>query len=484
MFKSSAPVAVPAVDHRWVIRVLGNILYFKSTREDDWHFKLQGKFDLHPAVDALIEQGYAPINPWSLVLEWPHMSEVDPSMLAYTQTDEKGQKNLQTRVKPGRYLAKAFPSAPDHAIRDAVSSTRTDYIITHDMEKMIDVVRNGPYSCMKNHGTKYHPYRVYDPDLGWGLAYLERDGKYLVRALVLDQDGNKCFVRTFEGDPDASTSSSSKGMEQWLEGQGYEHVGGWPEGARLRLLRDGMGRIVAPYIDGVLDKVDIGGDHLVLSEYGDLTLESQQGYVEDPEPAWTCDECGAGMGEDDDSNPVGQGDDSYVCDDCLNRCFSRVRGYSRFSSYSEYYVPDDLAIAVDGEDYDSQRLPEFIVQLDDGNYAHEDNVVNCDGDYYHIDECVKTHDGDYWVEWECVVLCAKSGDSGEWAKRSGCTNVEGCGWCLDDELGYCEFLERDWPEDDLVDVECVDGTDVYVSSENVEAFKLTDRYLQQSVIPA
>src|SRR5690242_12865003 len=40
-----------------------------------------------------------------------HVSASDPKLLAYTQDADKGRRNIQTPVKPGRYLTRYFSDA-------------------------------------------------------------------------------------------------------------------------------------------------------------------------------------------------------------------------------------------------------------------------------------------------------------------------------------------------------------------------------------
>jgi len=48
------------------------------------------------------------LEPWAAPLlaeHFPHVSTDDPTMLAYTPDEPKGEQNRQTRCRPGRYLS-------------------------------------------------------------------------------------------------------------------------------------------------------------------------------------------------------------------------------------------------------------------------------------------------------------------------------------------------------------------------------------------
>jgi hypothetical protein len=84
-------------------------------------------------------------------------------------------------------------------------------------------------------------------------------------------------------------------------------------------------------------------------------------------------------------------------------------------SRHEYYVPNNEAVRVDGEYYDSDYLSDNdIVELHDGDYAHSDNAVYVESEdaYYHCDDddiCYPEDSGRYELKDNCW-LCEGSGN--------------------------------------------------------------------------
>jgi len=264
-----------------------------------WHIELVQAYPLHPSVYKLIESGYIPDDARALGREWPHVSVEVPTMVAYTQSAEKGERNIQTRTKLGRYLRARFSTVPDHVIRDQVARAAVAPVhITHDMDQMVDVVVNGPGSCMADDEWEggMHPYHVYAPKYGWGLAYTENEGgeqRYASRALVFEGDINgvhhKCFVRTYGSETSEGYTQSCEGLAAALREMGYEKCDGWPQQAWLKRIECDLG-LVMPYVDGCVDNVNDCGDHLELVRDGEIAADATCGYVA-PAPYVQCDSC-------------------------------------------------------------------------------------------------------------------------------------------------------------------------------------------------
>jgi hypothetical protein len=127
-----------------------------------------------------------------------HVSETNPRLLAYTVNEDKGERDIQTPIKPGRYLSMFFKdvlSAKKIAWLAAwqASGSRPDedqgagelkFATTPD--DIATVYIRGPYSCMDGRDFKKvetHPCRVYGAgDLA--VAYLELDNKIIARCLT------------------------------------------------------------------------------------------------------------------------------------------------------------------------------------------------------------------------------------------------------------------------------------------------------------
>ena len=391
----------------------------------EWFNQQRQRHQLHPAVfDMMTDHKYRAADWHQLLLEWPHKALTDPNRLAYTRNEQSAMHNGDSDAKAvvttiGKYLTRHFPDAPDNLIRDIVAKYTYggSTIITKELDKMVHAVIHGPRSCMSpsfdilcHDREERHPYAVYDPSLGWGMAVrYDTDGMVLGRCLVHEsEDGDKGFVRSYKREREYSShSGADEAIEAYLKGLGYAKWRGWPDHIhimRYPLRHDGF---LMPYIDGGSQHVVEEDDTFHISEYNGFEACSTNGMLNGH--TCTCDDCGAGMDEDD-SYSIGYHGDSRVGDCCIDN-YTRVTGRRR----DEYYVDNDRAIAVDGEYYDCEYLDDNnIVELHDGEYTHSDNAVyveSCDA-YYHVDDedIVHTEDSSQYELREDCWCCAESGN--------------------------------------------------------------------------
>lgn len=410
----------------------GNTEYSKA------FFNLRMNFPtIHPAVYKAFD--YAPpLDMRMLVMEWPHVAQTDAARLAYTRDEKAMLVDRQTVTSVGKYLRRHFSSAalPDHIIRDLCALTQPNAMrIVRTLPEIIRHVIDGPRSCMS--GSNFdvpdeHPYRVYDPDLGWGLAVrTDAHGSTVGRCLVYksvdpdDADKPGRFVRSYKRE-DNGYSTADEGLEAWLREQGYIKDTSW-EDAYLRwipMMQNGQELFVAPYLDGNVQRVDIDSRmlrRLVITDNGEYECDNTNGLCSAPgEP---CEDCGDAVR--DDTFYVGIHEDRMVCSGCADSHYTYAytyRGWTR-------RIPDDNVIEVNGEYYDIDYLSDNdIVCLHDGDYANESDAVYIDrlGEWYlsdsaevvylpdgeaeHIDACVQLDSGEWCLRdeaWECA-------DTGNW----------------------------------------------------------------------
>lgn len=316
--------------------------------------------------------------PWfarpETALHFAHVSTVDGAKIAYTEDAVKGQADRQTRIKPGKYLARFYAdvlSTEEIARLSAeFSKTYEDNVLmfattADDWER---VYTDGPSSCMSKSADNYdspcHPVRVYaGPDLQ--LAYLERNGDVTARAIVW-QD-KKIYSRIY-GD--------QVRLGDMLQDAGFS--GGSLQGARL-VRKPHHGGFVLPYVD-YIDGATDDGKHLVL-DGGDIACDQTNGLSGDT--GRRCECCNTFTEEDDGRC---DNDGNFYCDDC----------YSDRYSYCEYYE----------EDMPNDGFQEVIVRI--GRWgavtqwwsegAIENHAFSCDqdGKLYHEDMKVRMANGDTW----------------------------------------------------------------------------------------
>lgn len=427
-----------------------------------WHSDLQQKFTLHPVVASML--AHRPKDWQHLLLEWPHISEKDPALLAYTRDDAKGQANLQTLTSVGKYVARHWPHVADHVRRDACALYTPDRMefLPGTVEDVIRSVQEGPKSCMQA-DFEVHPYEVYDPKLGWAAAVrFNAAGRIDGRALTWTSPTDssvKGFVRTYARcmiDPNSGYSNADQILAAWLESQGFKHWRGWLMGTPLAHVESRY-KTVLPYIDGDNDHVCISSDggtqHLEICEAdeADYQGDSTCGYAElvedEDELIGECTCCGNDVYEADNRIHVGQHEEDLV-GGCCSDDYSYVRGQDRRGRTIEYYVRDDNVVHVNGERYDEANLPDNIRQLENGDYIDTD----CD-DYCEIDDELYLTDDDQ------VVLC----EDGEYRLRDDCWEC---------------FHSNEWYSNDDTDDQ------VEVDGETYHRDSLSEIVASQQVAPA
>ena len=412
-----------------------------------WHTAQQAAHPMHPVIEAAFKLD-DPTDYAQLCLEWPYVADTDKTRIAFTADDRAGDADRQTLTTVGKYLKRHFPTLLDHNIRDLVAkyASVSAFSISDSVADIIDAVQDGPPSCMqwdesKIDDTGAHPYAVYAPKFGWGIA-VRKDGRQInARALVMqrEQGGRnyKYFVRTYQRPSDtcARYSAPDEQLAQWLLAQGYEHRSSW-RGEKIDYIKnaDRCYDFVAPYIDGGAQCVSEGYDsethnkYLVISDSGDYECTSQNGGYEEQNRC-TCEDCDSRIDEDD-SYLVGYHGERRVGPCCIDD-YQMVIGRRGES----YFVPDDEAVEVNGDYYDRDYLGEHgIVELHDGEYCMMDEAVYIEssGDWY------RTDDSD-------IVEDHKS----EWQMRENCVELENGDWALSDDAWCCESSGEYYLSDDV-----------------------------------
>jgi hypothetical protein len=346
------------------------------TKSRPWFDREVLRYPLHPAVKYVLNVSphYKYIKDWrEMMLEWPHESQEDPTKIAYTADNDKGERDIQTRTSIGKYLKRHMPDLQDHVLRDIVSrfvvDARTCHI-TDDMEKMLWVLDNGPDSCMKKDWhPDLHPYRVYEPELGWAMAYRLDGDTVMGRALVRPQD--KEYVRSYKGNGGCDNL-----LESWLTTQGYTQASSW-NGCRVARIEHPRHGYVMPYIDGDAQSVNDNGRYFEITDCGDYDATNTDGTL--GAMGETCDSCG-GHFHEDEMTWIGEDGDQRVCDSCLSHHYTLVIGYRG----NEYYLHDSddyVYCESDGNYYDSAYLDynDIMYVHDDGAYYLADDVWFCEG---------------------------------------------------------------------------------------------------------
>jgi len=328
--------------------------------------------------------------------------------VAFTPSPEYGERNRQQTTTIGKYLPKLYTltQLPDHVLRDLATKTvRKRMEITTDTTEWYRVLKEGPTSCMSVRSMwpsfEEHPYRVYDPDLGWSMAvrYAD-DGAPLGRALVFK---NKYFVRTFLRHVDWPNgySYTDETLQVWLQEQGMKKLDSWcdaPEEVRISIISSDDS-IVAPYLDGSWQHVDeegvmIDGD-CEADYYICGSTSCYSSGLQSLEPH-ECSHCGRRHSRrtyENDGVYVGRYGDDWVGPCCIDDFVEVNDPSNRTDTYlhpenDTFTLVDDNCLYEDSS-WVHRRLHTVLVGCgpQDGNYALQAN-------------CVRDTEGNWWYAGE------------------------------------------------------------------------------------
>ena len=225
----------------------------------------------------------------------PHfirVSETDAAMVAYTENNEKGERDIQTRVRPGRYLMKYFgPESKRKILTEKECAFYANWHLTGEREptiwdsyelkfatteqEIVRVYEHGPQSCMvRCFSPSNHLARAYaSPDLA--VAYLEGDPpanqRYKERTIVARAviwPDKKLASRLYPSEANYQTDgfanqidakNCQNALTAKLKAEGYALPGEQPanafRGARLKKIYNyrkvkETRNLLIPYLDG------------------------------------------------------------------------------------------------------------------------------------------------------------------------------------------------------------------------------------------
>lgn len=269
----------------------GSTMRHKVRREElqpnpDWRNRERARFtagDYTPAPwnkeQWFKESSYADLH-------FPHISKKDPGMVAFTESEEKGQQDLQLRMRAGKYLETYFAGLLNvgliRAYASMVKIETSEFIINFattpdDIEW---VYKNGPQSCMskmlRDYNLPVHPTRQYGAgdlavawvgcDAGRNIVAKEKASYAAARAICWPE--KKWYGRMY-GDG----GEFSRRLKDELEAtHGYSYHPDFT-GARLLRLKHGN-HFVCPFLDGNTHVRD-DGQFLIIDNTGYFTAKNQ-----------------------------------------------------------------------------------------------------------------------------------------------------------------------------------------------------------------
>ena len=363
-------------------------------------------------------------------IHFPHMSESQKGMVAYTESIDKGSRDIQSVTKIGRFLTRVLKVSDQRVIKSISESMslatgydhaeNTNVNFTNDPSEIADIYQTcGVESCMDKPTDHFstggtHPVETYHPE-DWKLAYLrDGDGCIYARAMVTrEMTYNRCY-------PDGSAGGE---LGAALQAMGYRQKHSAAIG--MRLLRvEYRGGFVGPYVDG--DCVDVYDDREVLwigsypSEKSCWCVGNSQeaydndGVIRDGGRGVECSDC-EDTYDEDEMTTVDEWGECRICPCCIDNyrynnlsdCWLREDDAVYVAYHDTYCDADECVQCVNGDwelEHECEELTEGgfmhreddeLTTLDDGRYTHQDNAVYTDNGWQHIDDCVENEDGEY-----------------------------------------------------------------------------------------
>lgn len=342
---------------------------------------------------------------------FPHVSKKVKGNIAYTESADRGRRNIQTSIKPGRYIERFYTSLGALEIKRLANDFVTQFgelkllfasteqdlamVFTHDF---------GPNSCMsyppKDYVTGYSPVRAYagsDLQVAY-IAVCDDDGKpYRVSARCVVWPEKKLYSRIYGED---------QKIIPLLKAQGYKY--GYMSGAKLPKIEFEPGQYVMPYLDGHCEVMD-NGDHWVICKEGDgdFTAQTTNGVLE------TERECpGCYLTRTPGNWPRVSDVDERWCPNCIVNHTFQCRNCGRI--YSE--AVESFTIA-----------PSNVKWC---QYCKEDNADFCDAtkQYWDISNLVRVGDV-FWNKYYFIengMLCDKCYQNVPNEEYEGCKNYGNC----------------------------------------------------------
>ncbi len=317
-----------------------------------------------------------------------HISERNPLLIAYTEDEYLGRKDIQTVTKIGKYVTRYLPGIDAKSIANQYQNHQSppELRFARTRNEIRAVYDGGPRSCMKqkrittDEGIEVSPAEVYaGPDTA--VAFLGTLHNATARCVVNEKRHR--WVRVYGDD---------SYLKELLERAGYAQ--GTLNGCRVLLLwQEGGYEPIMPYLDGT-NTCYVDGDYVKITDDDSMTqyiCDKQDGTVGDieEENAIECSDCGEGFPYESEGCNLDHG---WVCQNCLDNNYycaytGRYQEYissendSIWEYQGDYYTEGGLEahnlVEIEGNIYSAEEVQED--SLDDGLIVAVENGINtCD----------------------------------------------------------------------------------------------------------
>jgi hypothetical protein len=227
-------------------------------------------------------------------------------------------------------------------------------------------------------GVNRHPYEAYDPKYGWHMAVRIEGDETIGRALCMTSPtGRQEVLRQDVRYGHRATAGTVRQTTAWRTGfaeQGYHKRCDWQEGERLAY-HETSDHFLAPYLDGGEKRVtiDAGNRCVVIDSDGEYVCDQTGGCpTDDSGDFFDCEDCGDRT-DDNDGYWIGRGEDTRVCESCLNTATSMCTADVAISTMCIRTMR--CMSSLNSEHYDEDYLDDNeIVELNNGEYAPMDEA--------------------------------------------------------------------------------------------------------------
>lgn len=403
----------------------------------------------------------------------PHISVVNPQEVAYYQSVDKLIRGIETRTKPGRFLAKFFPNLTPDQVRQYAN----DYLVAtapkqihfaRTMDEIITAIDEGPSESCQTRGYydkspderpwyrgHIHPAACYASG-DFEVAYITDNNRpaNLVDLHAGDQRITARAICNAKNKTVARIYGDAAKMLPLLTSAGYAQVEWALVGCRLLKIgnEEGSGWIM-PYVDagigsggGSLEVDDYydpysGREYWMLVRAGNGTYSTYEGYDNKgvlegkEEERYSCERCNATHDSEDDIY-YSDYENEHYCSSCEDDFVSAVVRVGRYGRYGREYdmVLQDNAIEIDGvwyaNDGDLLAQCEFV------------KCVHCD-EWAKIDDTTTTDSGQVCCEHQVVELAEETPEGNKYGYRPDCEQY------VDVETGETVWLNDGTDVDDF-----------------------------------
>lgn len=398
--------------------------------------------------------------------EVPHLAikGSNAGKIAYTENARKGEEDVQSVMKPGKYLRRIMKDRPmnDQQLKEMVADLQSAAHVEIKSARLPEdakwVYINGPDSCMAHAEDRFgetidldgnwrHPIEALFFEDGSGnieLLYVEMGERPAARVLVNTESKEYPAIYTADWMPSAQTL-----LREHLNEQGYNQCPMALEGVTIPMIKLKNDAVLCPYIDGGNLGVDLLQGDIPPGDCADKTMiiggmwqaEYTNGYITNDSAGKICFDCEEPRSDEDMT--LVESLDEYVCDDCVSNNF--VHALNDCGEIDLYRTDDCTEVPSRPRLPSGDRIEYVHDNVTDGELEDAGLCRTISGDIHAKDDCFLVENGEDWVHLDEVANDYVKPDALDCDYISTDNGVYHYGDCI-----WLEDEER-WEHEDEVD---------------------------------